>query len=110
MIGAHLMTNHSTFTPGMAKFVMAVSAFSTHLGKCSAVYRNMGVTVAAWDIGNTTVQLADEDEVYMHYATPSVAGMIQEMTAGLSREMAGELVDYASGEGIPMGSPAPPKP
>ena len=104
------MTDNSAFTPCVGKFVMAVSAFSTHLGKCSAVYRNMSVTVAAWDIGNTTVQITDEDEVYMHYATPSVAGMIQEMTAGLSREMAGELVDYASGEGIPMGSPAPPKP
>jgi hypothetical protein len=104
------MTDDSIFTPGMAKFVMTVSAFSTHLGKCSAVYRNMGVTVAAWDIGNTTVQLADEDDVHINYATPSVVGMIQGMTAGLSREMAGELVDYASGEGIPMGSPAPPKP
>ena len=104
------MTDESIFTPGMAKFVMAVSAFSTHLGKCSAVYRNMGVTVAAWDIGNMTVQLADEDDVHINYATPSAVEMIQGMVAGLTREMAGELVDYASGEGIPMGSPAPPKP
>jgi hypothetical protein len=104
------MADDSTFTPGMAKFVMAVSAFSTHLGKCSSAYRNMGVTVAAWNIGNTSVQLADEDKVYMHYSTPSVAGMIQGMTAGLSRETAEELVDYANCAGIPMGSPAPPKP
>lgn len=105
------MADDSTFTPGMAKFVRAVSAFSTHLGKCSAVYRNMGVTVAAWDTGNATVQLADEDDVYMHYdPAPAVAGLIRGMAVGLSREVAAELVGYASGEGIPIGSPAPPKP
>jgi hypothetical protein len=105
------MTDGSSFTPGMAKFVMAVSVFSTHLGKCSAVYRNMGVIVAAWELGQVTLQHTDDgDDVYMHHATPSTAEYISGMVAGLSREVVGELVAYAGMEGIPMGSPAPPKP
>jgi hypothetical protein len=105
------MTDDSSFTPGMAKFVMAVSAFSTHLGKCSAIYRNMGVIVAAWEIGQVTLQHTDDgDDVYMHHATPSAAEMIRGMVAGLSREVAGELAGYVAMEGIPMGNPAPPKP
>ena len=104
------MTDVSTLTPGMAKFVMAVSVFSTHLGKCSDVYQNMGVVVAAWDKGKTTVQLTADDDVYMNYATPSEAECMQGMVAGLSREVAGEIVGYAGMNGIPVGDPAPPKP
>jgi hypothetical protein len=109
------MTDNSSFTLGMAKFVMAVSAFSTHLGKCSAVYHNMGVTVAAWKIGQVTVQHTDDgDDVYMHHATPSTAELVEMLqgrtVAGWSRELAGELAGYAGMEGISMGSPAPPKP
>jgi hypothetical protein len=105
------MADNSTFTPGMAKFVRAVSAFSTHLGKCSAVYRNMGVTVAAWDTGNVTVQLADEDDVYFHYdGTAAAAALMRGLTPDISQEMTAVLVGYASGEGIPMGNSAPPKP
>jgi hypothetical protein len=105
------MINDTSFTPGMAKFVMAVSEFSTHLGQCSAVYRNMGVIVAAWEIGQVTLQHTDDgDEVYMHHAMPSAAEYISGMVDGLSREVVGELVGYAGMEGIPMGNLAPPKP
>ncbi len=105
------MADDSNFTPGMAKFVRAVSAFSTHLGKCSAVYRNMGVTVAAWDTGNATVQLADEDDVYFHYdATAEATALMRGLTPDISQEMAAELVGYAGMNRIPIGNPAPPKP
>jgi hypothetical protein len=104
------MADDSTFTPGMAKLVRAVSAFSTHLGQCSAVYRNMGITVAAWDTGNVTVQLADEDDVYSHYdGTAAAAALMRGLTPDISQEMAAELVGYAGMNGIPIGSSAPPQ-
>jgi hypothetical protein len=105
------MADASTFTPGMAKFVMTVSKFSTRLGKCSAVYRNIGVTVAAWDRGKAPVQLTDEDDVYIHYDGKAAAtALMRGETQDISREIAAELDGYAGMNGIPMGSPAPPKP
>ena len=101
----------STFPPGMATFVMAVSAFSIHLGKCSAVYQNRGVTVAAWDTGNVTVQLADEDDVSFHYDGATAAAVLMRgQTPDISQEVAAELVGYAGMNGISMGNQAPPKP
>jgi hypothetical protein len=96
-------------TAAMAKFVRAVSEFSTHLGRCSAVYRSSGVTVAAWDVGNVTLQLADEDDIYFHYdEAEAAAALVRGKPPGISRELAAKLTEYASGEGIPAGSTAPP--
>jgi len=95
----------------MVKFIMAVSEFSTHLGKCSAVYRNIGVMVAAWDTGKATVQLTDKDDVYFHYdGTAAAAALMRGRTPDISQEMAAELVGYAGMNGIPIGNPPPPKP
>jgi hypothetical protein len=102
------MADDPTLTPGREKFDKAVAAFSAHLGKCT-VYRNMGVMVATWDVGGVTVQLTDEDDVYLHYHL-DVDAMARGGSPGISQEMASMLLEYAGQNGIPMGSAAPPPP